>query len=213
MDSRSPLLHLCHEAENKSQMPYHYSRRWREKLRPQFDFFRFRFHFKAVNPVHFPAGKSGNVIRGALGRVLRDTATPAAYARLFEPGSELGRAPSGLADWPRPFIVRAERLDGRVFAERSQFSFDLHIFDLRPAVLAYFREAIEKFAGQGVGPGHGTATLERVEQVDLEDRAVPANGYAPLSVYLGADGGAVDHVRLRFASPTELKSGGAVAPR
>jgi len=54
-------------------------------LKAKFEFFRFRFHFKALDVVHFPAGKSGNVVRGALGRILRDTASPAAYARLFEP--------------------------------------------------------------------------------------------------------------------------------
>ena len=96
-------------------------------LATQFEFYRFRFHFRAVDPVYFPAGKSGNVIRGALGMVLRDTASPAAYARLFEPSSGLGKAPSGLGDWPRPFVLRAGSLDGRAIAMGERFCFDVHV--------------------------------------------------------------------------------------
>jgi len=182
-------------------------------LSNKFEFFRFRFHFRALEPVHFPAGKSGNVIRGALGRILRDTASPAAYARLFEPGNELGRAASGLADWPRPFILRADALDGRTVPEGGRFSFDVHIFDIRPVVLEYFHEAFAGFGGRGIGPGHGRASLEHAEQIDLDDRARLDGDPAPLSVDLEPRQEPVSHVRVQFVSPTELKSGGTVAPR
>ena len=194
-------------------MPYHYSRRLGRILNTKFEFFRFRFHFKSLEPVHFPAGKSGNVIRGALGRILRDTASPAAYARLFEPGNKLGRTPSGLADWPRPFILRAGALDGRTVAEGDRFCFDVHIFDVRPVVLAYFHEAFAHFGGQGIGPGHGRATLEHAEQIDLEERARPTGEPAPLSIDLEPGGKPETHVRVQFVSPTELKSAGTLAPR
>jgi len=128
----------------------------------QFEFYRFRFHFRAIDPVYFPPGKSGNVIRGALGMVLRGTASPAAYARLFEPGSGLGKAPSGLGDWPRPFVLRAGSLDGRAIPTGEPFCFDVHVFDLRAPVLQYFREAFAAFGEQGIGPGHGRVSLERV---------------------------------------------------
>jgi len=196
-------------------MPYHYSRRSGRKLKRKFEFFRFRFHFRAVNAVHFPAGKSGNLIRGALGRILRDTASPAAYARLFEPGRQLGPVPSGLGDWPRPFILRAGELDGRTVPEGGRFSFDVHIFDLREAVPSYFHQAFAQFGGQGIGPGHGRAVLERSEQVGLDDRPAPVDGAMPLVIDL--DPGAwppereTRRVEVRFLSPTELKSGGRVA--
>jgi CRISPR-associated endoribonuclease Cas6 len=182
-------------------------------LRAHFEFFRFRFHFRALDPVHFPAGKGGNVIRGALGLILRDTASPSAYARLFEPGSQLGRAPSGLGDWPRPFVLRADDLDGRTVPEGGCFCFDVHVFDLRPAVLAYFHEAFAQFGRQGIGPGHGRVNLERTEQVDLADRAGPVAEAPPLSLSLEPQREAVSRVTLRFVSPTELKSGGTVAER
>jgi len=194
-------------------MPYHYSRRLGRNLKAKFEFFRFRFHFRALGRVHFPAGKSGNVIRGALGRILRDTASPAAYARLFEPGSDLGRAPSGLGDWPRPFILRTDTLDGRTVPEGGEFGFDIHIFDRRPAVLQYFHEAFAQFGNRGIGPGHGRATLERTEQLDLCDRAEPVAGAEPLALDLDPQEEAAGRVRVRFLSPTELKSNGTIAPR
>jgi hypothetical protein len=185
-------------------MPYHYSRRLGQNLKAKFEFFRFRFHFRALDAVHFPRGKSGNVIRGALGLILRDTASPAAYARLFEPGSQLGRAPSGLGDWPRPFILRAGELDGRTVPEGGQFCFDVHIFDLRPAVLAYFHEAFAQFGGRGIGPGHGRVTLEHTEQVGLDDRAGPLDGAPPLEVELEPHEHPAGRVDLRFLSPTGI---------
>jgi hypothetical protein len=182
-------------------------------LEATFEFFRFRFHFRALNAVHFPAGKSGNVIRGALGLILRDTASPSAYARLFEPGSQLGKVPSGLGDWPRPFVLRADDLDGRTVPEGGRFCFDVHVFDLRAAVLAYFHEAFAQFGGQGIGPGHGRVTLERTEQVDLDDHVGPVAGAPPLTLDLEPQPVAVTQVQVRFLSPTELKSRGTVAQR
>jgi hypothetical protein len=182
-------------------------------LKAKFEFFRFRFHFNALDPVHFPAGKSGNVIRGVLGQILRDTASPAAYARLFEPGSGLGQAPSGLADWPRPFVLRADALDGRTVPEGGRFCFDVHIFDPRPAVLDYFHEAFAQFGSRGIGPGHGRVGLERAEQVDLEDQARPSDDMAPLAIDLEPDPAPVRHVFVRFLTPTELKTGGTIAAR
>jgi hypothetical protein len=182
-------------------------------LKSKFEFFRFRYHFRAVDTVHFPAGKSGNVIRGALGRVLRDIASPAAYAGLFEPGRQLGKAPSGLRDWPRPFILRAGGLDGRTVPEGGRFCFEVHVFDLRAPALAYFHEAFAQFGGQGIGPGHGRVTLERAEAVDLEDRAGPLTGAPALVLDLQPQAAPVERVLVRFLSPTELKSGGTVTGR
>ncbi|MGA2195279.1 MAG: CRISPR system precrRNA processing endoribonuclease RAMP protein Cas6 [Bryobacteraceae bacterium] len=182
----------------------------------RFEFYRFRFHFRAIDPVYFPAGKSGNVIRGALGMVLRDTASPAAYARLFEPSSGLGRAPSGLGDWPRPFVLRAGSLDGRAIARGEPFCFDVHVFDLRAPVLEYFHDAFAAFEAQGIGPGHGRVSLERVEQLNLDEGA-DEMGRPPLILNLDAnsdpDAARVERVCVQFLTPTELKSGGALAKR
>src|SRR5947209_2239244 len=41
-----------------------------------FEFYRFRFRFEAIDAVKFPARTSANTIRGALGTLLLETATP-----------------------------------------------------------------------------------------------------------------------------------------
>src|SRR5947209_8460630 len=51
-----------------------------------FEFYRFRFRFRALDAVRLPAGKSANIVRGALGTVLREAVPAAVYRRLFEPG-------------------------------------------------------------------------------------------------------------------------------
>jgi len=180
-----------------------------------FAFYRFRFHFRALDAVHFPAGKSTNVIRGAFGSVLRDTAPPADYARLFEPGRALGAAPSGLADWPRPFLFRASHLDGLTIRSGSPFAFDVHVFDVRSPALEHFREALSRLAAQGLGPARGRAELARVEHLDLDDQAGDAAAAAlpPNELVLDPDAAPVGRVRLRFLTPTELKSGSRPAER
>jgi hypothetical protein len=178
-----------------------------------FEFFRFRFRFRAIDGVSFPAGKSTNVLRGALGTVLRSAATPAEYARLFRPGTALGKSPSGLADWPRPFVLRASHLDGVSVPPQGSFFVDVHIFDLHRPAVTHFRTTFEQLAVQGLGPGRGRAELVGVDQLDLEDQAAPAlDGLAnPSVVSLDPCPRQVERVRVRFLTPTELKARGRVA--
>jgi hypothetical protein len=118
-----------------------------------FEFYRFRFHFRALDQVHFPQGKSANVVRGAFGTVLRDAVPPEVYARLFEPGNTLGAAPSGLADWPRPFVFRVAHLDDLTVAAGDSFYLDAHVFDLHQPTLVHFRAGLSRLAEKGLGPG------------------------------------------------------------
>jgi hypothetical protein len=175
-----------------------------------FEFYRFRFHFRALDRVNFPPGKSSNVVRGAFGTLLRQSASPADYARLFEPGTALGKSPSGLADWPRPLVFRASHLDGLNLPPDAAFVLDVHVFDLSIPVLSLLRAAFSELAICGLGPGRGRAVLERVEQLDLEDngREVDETPGAPASLNLSADPEPRSHVRLRFVTPTELKAAG-----
>ena len=78
-----------------------------------------RLHFRAVESLRFSGGAAGNTIRGVLGRGLEE--------RFFRPRSQAG--PSGLADPPRPFILRASHLNGRAFAPGDTFHIDIHTFD------------------------------------------------------------------------------------
>ncbi|HTS63736.1 MAG TPA: CRISPR system precrRNA processing endoribonuclease RAMP protein Cas6 [Candidatus Acidoferrales bacterium] len=180
-----------------------------------FDFYRFRFHFRALDRLHFPPGKSANVVRGAFGAVLRDTVPPDVYLRLFEPDTGLGPAPSGLSDWPRPFVLRVAHLDGLTIPAGETLYLDAHVFDLHRPALVHFRNALARLAETGLGPGHGRARLEFAEQLDLLDRAraVDETADAPSSVSLEPEGSPGRTVTVRFCTPTELKSAGTVADR
>jgi hypothetical protein len=170
------------------------------------EFYRLRANFQALDRVSFPAGGSGNVVRGAFGLLLRQTASHAVYTRLFEPTRAGGASPSGLRDWPRPFLFRTAELDGREIAPGEAFSIDMHVFDTRPEMLAAIRATFERLGERGIGPGRGRAVLGSIEQLGLDDAAcerVPVIGLDPEPAER-----AVRRVRLRFVTPTELKGGG-----
>jgi hypothetical protein len=180
-----------------------------------FEFYRFRFHFRALDAVHFPAGKTANVVRGAFGMVLRDAVPAAVYQRLFEPGAAQASGPSGLADWPRPFVLRVAHLDGLTMGPGEGFFLDAHVFDLHQPALVHFRSAFARFAEKGMGPGRGRAELKGVEQLDMADHpAVVADEPGPpCQAGLDRDTEPVERVAVRFLTPTELKSAGNVVER
>ena len=215
MDSRNPFL--CLRAEIKSQMPYYYTTGGPSAAGfhrvNTFEFYRLRWNFQALGRLLFPDGESGNVVRGAFGLLLRQTASSKVYARLFEPGRAGGASPSGLRDWPRPFVFRTAAVDGREIAPGEAFHIDMHVFDCRPELMSAIRAAFEQMGEAGLGPGRGRAVLSRVEQMG-EDESVwemTARPGPPSVVSLDPEPGerAVRRVRLRFLTPTELKGGGA----
>ena len=184
-----------------------------------FEFFRFRFHFRALTPLRFPPGEAGNVIRGGLGLALRHCAPPAVYTAFFRPSAAPGAAPSGLADPPRPFLVRASHLAGLQPAG-CPFYWDVHAFDLANPPLAILRQSFQHMAASGFGPGRGRASLELIEQLDLLDRPQPLwpdslHPTAPLAIDLAPEAGAppAAGVHLQFLTPTELKGDGGLVDR
>ena len=200
-------------------MPYYYTtgedaaaeRPASPKTVTTFEFYRFRFHFRALNALHFPRGKSANLVRGAFGAVLRDTVPAEVYTRLFEPGTALGPAPSGLADWPRPFVLRAAHLDGVTLAGGESFFLDAHVFDLHRPALPHFQAALARLAEKGLGPGHGRAELVDTEELDLADGRRPSG--TPNVVSLDPPEARVDSITVRFCTPTELKTEGGLAEK
>jgi hypothetical protein len=210
MNSRSPPSGRSGNQESNAISLYNREPPAPASAVPTFEFFRFRFQFQALDPVHFPPGGSSNMLRGACGVFLRKIASPDLYARLFEPGRHLGPAPSGLADWPRPFVFRAAHLDGLAAEANSFFSFDLHLFDLNEAVLSCFRAAFVEWAATGIGPGRRRARLDRIDPLDLQGQL---NSAGPCLLPLDPEAQPVDSVTVRFVTPTELKSGGRVVER
>ena len=151
----------------------------------QFEFYRLRFHFAALGAIHFPAGKPGNILRGAFGTIFRRIACipqctdartceirdSCAYARTFEPVAA-GAGPSGLADRPRPFVFRAAHLDGCTIRPGTRVHFDVNLFQTADAAIAFFVLTFAQLARDGLGPGRGRAVLERVEQIDPAGRLI-----------------------------------------
>jgi len=195
-----------------------------------------RFSFIAREPIYFPEGKSSNILRGAFGVVFRRIAClpqcPGAaacehratcpYARLFEPIAT-GPGPSGLADWPRPFVFRAIHLDGQTFTPGQPFHFDLNLFDINSPAIAYFVLTFAQLARDGLGPARGKIDLTTVSKLNRNgdpNTLIYENGLIktqhhlpPLTLDLTPIGEPISRVRVKFLTPTELKSGRQIAPR
>jgi hypothetical protein len=128
-----------------------------------------------------------------------------------------GHGPSGLADWPRPFVFRARHLDGRTIHAGGSFWFDLHVFSLDHKVLAYFVLTFASLAREGLGPRRGKAELQRVlsgEQVLYEGSAQTISGAVePLSLDLTPVSNSPRRIRVDFLTPTELKHEHKIAHR
>jgi hypothetical protein len=195
-----------------------------------------RFTFVARERIRFPEAKSSNILRGAFGLIFRRIAcipqctgarecewrASCPYARMFEP-SAVNAGPSGLGDWPRPFVFRAIHLDGSVTAVGETFHFDLHLFDVKGNAVAYLVLAFAQLAREGLGPGRSRVELSTVSQLDESGKAmttifdggslVVQQGVAPLALELAAETEPVAYLRVRFLTPTELKSGQQIAAR
>jgi CRISPR-associated endoribonuclease Cas6 len=144
---------------------------------------------------------------------------------MFEP-SALAFGPSGLADWPRPFVFRASHLDARHVCPGEAFHFDVHLFDLSSPALAYLVLAFAQLGREGLGPRRARVELTGVWQLD--ERRQPATAVydgwtpertlaSPLEIDLapadGGNGAPVRRVRVRFLTPTEIKTGHEIAAR
>jgi hypothetical protein len=200
-----------------------------------FRLYPLRFSFVARESIHFPPGKSANILRGALGLIFRRIACVphctavrecelrefCPYARIFEP-STVGDGPSGLADWPRPFVFRATHLDRCTVAPGAAFSFDLNLFDMKSPAIAYLVLAFAQLAREGLGPRRGRADLAAVSQLNetgdtvariFDGLTLLQQAAEPMQLSLQPMPERVDRVRVRFVTPTELKSGQQLSER
>lgn len=139
-----------------------------------------QYQLAARGVIRFPPALAGNVLRGALGKALRD-AWPDDYARWFAPHRMAPRSrgyPSGLSDPPRPFVIRAAALNGRELQPGERFCFVLHLF---VTALDRFTDAFARWAD--------VVSVEHREiVVDLSPRDPVAR------------------IRVEFVTPTDLKS-------
>jgi len=142
------------------------------------------------------------------------------YTRLFSPRTVAG--PSGLADPPRPFVIRARALDGGRFPAGSQFSFDLHLFINDSAALLPIARAFQVFLAEGLGPCRGRVELRSIDLLNeaqqssagiLLDRQLGIQPHSSLMLPLSPDAEGTAEVLVEFVTPTELKHEGALVER
>jgi hypothetical protein len=147
-----------------------------------FDLLACRFRLAARRIIRFPPGQAGNVLRGALGTILRRVTSAEDYARIFEPAASGGGGPSGFADWPRPFVIRAGLLEGQTLNPGDPFSFELNLFNTRDPALEHIARAFAEWA----------------QLVSVEQTAV--------TVHLSPGGEPISRIRVEFETPTDLKT-------
>ena len=116
---------------------------------------------------------------------------------MFEPRAH-GAGPSGFEDQPRPFVLWAASLNGRRFEAGELFTLEVNVFDPNTPAFGYLRLAFEQLGSEGIGPGR--ARVELVESRKL----------AAVDVSLAPAADAAARIHVRFLTPTELKSGGAI---
>jgi hypothetical protein len=137
------------------------------------------YRIRARNVVVFGPSGAANKIRGALGEKLRQQ--KAVYARLFRP-VQTGKGPSGLADSPRPLVLRAAHLDGLRFEPGETYSFCVHLFET------------------GAKAVEATRALDAAFDASSEVQEVEIDFTAPLDK--------ISRIQVAFVTPMELKSGG-----
>ena len=183
-----------------------------------FELYPLRFHFTAEDSLRFPARNSSNMLRGAFGLLFRKIACAAecqnartcprraecAYARVFEPASP-GTGPSGLADWPRPFVFRADHLNKRTIPAGGIFHFDLNLFLPTRDAIGYFAATFAELAHEGLGPRRCRAKLDSVSQLDSRCERLPEIG-EPLALDLRPGPDPITAVKVLFVTATELKT-------
>jgi hypothetical protein len=154
-----------------------------------------KLQYLLSGPLRLPVGAESNVLRGAFGKALRQVSRPA-YDRIFEPVWLDG--PSGYRNPPRPFVLRVPDQPG--LAAGGVFRADLHLFDSQQPPWLELRQAFEAIGEAGLGPARVRA---RLQSFPLGE-AVSVLRF-PVE---GASGSG--RLRVRFASPTELKGEGEI---
>lgn len=91
-------------------------------------------------------------------------------------------------------------LDGLTFNAGAEFYFDLNLFDTEVDATGYLIRTFAELAREGLGPGRRKLELVSVPQVA-----------SPLELSLAPQKKPVPRVRIRFVTPTELKSGQQIA--
>lgn len=123
-----------------------------------------------------PAVNKGNVLRGALGMMLREIAAtqPAElqlYRDVFEPEPPPGSAQlSNLQAIPRPFVIEPSLSERTVYQPGEEVVFDVVLIGKAIEFRPYFDLAFDLLASRGFGLNRARVRLTQVDQLDVERR-------------------------------------------
>lgn len=188
-----------------------------------------RFVFRAEGRIFVPPGKTENLFRGALGMALKrvgcgeecqgiepcDSEPMCGYRRIFAP--KMAHCPSGLADPPRPFVLRVARRSEGWIERGGELEIGVHLFDLDADLVRYLVVAFAQLGTAGIGPGRGRCRLVAVDQdaVRLFEHGTMAAPQLPSALEVGLDGCPEWSGRLEveFVTPAEIKADGGVVAR
>jgi hypothetical protein len=119
---------------------------------------------------------------------------PGAYGRPSRGPRANGPRPSGLADWPRPFVLRTAHLEGATIEDGSSFHIGVHLFDLSSDAVSALAAAFARWGRHGLGPNRTEALLTGVE-----------GAVEPQQLFLSPSADPVRRIMVHFLTPTELK--------
>jgi hypothetical protein len=136
----------------------------------------------------FPPRRAGTLLRGAFGRILKNR-YPDAYSEIFDPSAN---GPSGIADAPRPFVLRVSHLEGQEYQPGTISELRLNLFEGKGTFLPIFDDIFRQMGREGLGPERARcdwagSVVERRE-LTLAPPSEP-----------------VHRVEVTFRTPTELK--------
>jgi len=175
------------------------------------EFALYRFRLAPRETLFLPARNKGNVLRGALGAMLRelscDPACPGAarcprratcpYAQVFEPAPPPGApALSNYVAIPRPFVIRPPLEEKTRYQAGESLDFELVLAGRIVELLPWFQQSFERLAERGFGLNRARCALESTERVET---ARPE--------YAGAGPAApprTGQIAVRFLTPTHL---------
>jgi hypothetical protein len=120
----------------------------------------------------FPPFGAANLIRGQFGKQLFHR-QPELYRLLFVPDRR-NSGPSGLADPPRPYVLRTRHLDGHSFQQGQFLPFRIHLFS--SSLTSYFDSIQLVECDLEVRTKQTQVRLEFLSPTEIRGQTLPAFG-------------------------------------
>lgn len=185
---------------------------------------RYRFDFRVDTPLRLPE-YAGSALRGAFGHALKRTvcltrekdckACPlyrsCAYPAIFSPPPPESHAVQKFSDIPAPYVVEPPAWGEKTYAPGDTLSFHVVLIGGALGQLPIIMHAWQRALHHGVGPGEGTATLERVTHLAQQGETVILDGdgaLAPHDTGLAIEPAGPRAVILAIDTPLRLQANG-----